>query len=217
VDKATNTIYMKREMENNTFNKIKMILFAIITILFSSCGYKTDYNCSSKYPEIYSVLNRANEITVLEIRNSNQNKCFPAELSKFHNLKSLHFIGNDCDINSPNCKNIDSIPSNIICELSQLEELVLVMNGLERVPECLSQIPTLKRLDLSDNIEISIENVCKISSLEELSLNGCALKQLPREIANLKNLKKIGLSNNNFSDDEKEKVEKMLINVKVYF
>ena len=195
---------------------MKNLIIALYAANVLSCnGQNLEYNSLKVYTSINEAINVSDSVYVLKLTNNNYAETIPSEIIQFKNLIKLSFTGNDCDMANIKCKNIDSLP-NEICNLKNLKELLLVNNRLKKVPNCLNRI-NLKTLDLSDNPEINLDNIVKINSLEELSLNGCYLKQLPVEITNLKKLKILGLSNNDFSDEEKRRVETILPKVKIYW
>ena len=68
-----------------------------------------------------------------------------------------------------------------ICELERLEELDLSFLGLEKLPECLSQLQNLKALDISFNHlahEKVLELLSQLTSLEVLRIYGSHISHI---------------------------------------
>jgi len=106
--------------------------------------------------------------------------------------------------------------------LYNLEVLDLSRNQLTQVPSYLFDMPSLRSLNLSDNMltelgkiegenvleELYIENnrltslpeLDKLGNLQTLSLSGNKLKSFPEEISSLKNLTALAIADNNLSE-----------------
>lgn len=192
--------------------KYLIIIFALINSI--NChGQIYEGGDLRVFTSIDEAIKESDSVYFLQLKNNNYSKSLPFEIVKFKNLKKLSFTGNDCDTKNIKCSNIDSV-SSVICSLKDLKELLLVNNGLKKIPDCLDRID-IKILDLSDNPEINLNNIFYITSLERLSLNGCALTNISNEIKNLRNLKWLGLENNNLTKDKIKTIQNLLPNCKI--
>ncbi len=118
----------------------------------------------------------------------------PEGLKKLTNLKSLSLTSN-------HIKDITTITY-----LTNLEELHLGRNPLQKLPESLKNLANLKTLDLTDNWFTSLpEVILELTNLEKLfmghsiSNTGTKISSLPSNIGNgnLQKLTTLSLSNNN--------------------
>ncbi|MFN3403024.1 MAG: hypothetical protein ACK40G_02945 [Cytophagaceae bacterium] len=82
----------------------------------------------------------------------------------------------------------------------------------------LAQLPEVKILNLSGNEITELPStIAQIRTLEELNLAGNSIKTLPVEIARLKKLKKLSIDGSNMTQEEKDKISKLLPNVDIDF
>jgi Leucine-rich repeat (LRR) protein len=82
--------------------------------------------------------------------------------------------------------------------LAGLEELDLRYCGLTALPEEIGRLAGLKKLNLSENRELTVlpAGLCALAGLEELNLVDCGLRALPGGIGRLTGLKKLNLRYN---------------------
>lgn len=111
----------------------------------------------------------------------------PPEIGKLKNLRLLDLGGNK----------LDSLPNEII-NLINLRKLHLGGSPLKNLPE-------------------EIRKLIKLEKLNLLDIQGCQITELPLEISKLKNLKELRIMCNILSNDEKQKIKKLLPNCKIYF
>jgi Leucine-rich repeat (LRR) protein len=93
----------------------------------------------------------------------------------------------------------------------------LTENNLTSLPESIGNISSLVILGLANNNLAEIpESIRNLSNLQTLYLQRNALASLSESIKNLKdNLLRLDLRYNNFSDEEKAKVESWLPNTEI--
>lgn len=136
----------------------------------------------------------------------------PKEIKKLKNLEKLTLTVTQA-----------SVFSN---ELGKLKNLKFLNIGtfafdIETIPEFVFELPEIETLEiyLSKNFKLKQEliKLQNLTNLKQLALEAGNLKTLPEEIKLLKNLKQLNLGWNNFSEQEKAKIKKMLPDCDVYF
>ncbi|MCH2045269.1 MAG: leucine-rich repeat domain-containing protein [Saprospiraceae bacterium] len=151
----------------------------------------------------------------------------PSSLKKLKNLTHLYLTANE----------LETLP-NWIGELEKLEHLDLAKNKkLKELPPVLGELSQLKKLDLSATKKLDKNTlaliVSKMESLEELNLANNGLREIPQNldcltqlkqlilnrnklsilpdsIQNLEGLKVLWLYNNLISEEEKQRIRKLL-------
>ncbi|MFN3195450.1 MAG: leucine-rich repeat domain-containing protein [Chlorobiota bacterium] len=163
--------------------------------------------------------------------NNNNLSNLPKSLVNLQNLRYLHLSGNEF-INFPkiilNLQNLEyfSIDDNQLTTLSEsidtlqnLEGLYLANNKLDDLPESVFNLLSLVDLNISNNQLSSLhESIDNLQNLLRLKIENNQLTSLPESIKNLKeNLKHLHLGGNNFSEEEKAKIEGWLPNTTIYW
>jgi len=190
---------------------MKLIKYIYLIILINlSCSGQNQ----TAFKNIDKAIQNKGRALTLEFRNESDYKVFPEKIYKLKFLKKLSFIGSDCDTrNNRKCYNIESIP-NGLSSLSNLEELILVMNNIKFITDEINMLKKLKSLDLSDNTSLNIENLLN-QNLERLNLNGCFLNKVPPNLKKMKKLKYLGLIGNNIDSLDIEILKKELPQCKI--
>lgn len=86
---------------------------------------------------------------------------------------------------------------DILGSLRNLNELILIDNGLSKLPACIPNLPNLTKLTFSKNdIRILPYEFCRLRKLEYLNLSDINLSDLPPNFGNLSQLTKLDLSGN---------------------
>jgi len=85
---------------------------------------------------------------------------------------------------------------SLLCELSNLQYLYLLRNGMKIIPEGIVQKLKLKELSLDGNKLSEIDELTNISSLEMLSVQSNRIMRIPLSLSLLSHLKHLKLSNN---------------------
>lgn len=106
---------------------------------------------------------------------------------------------------------LDRIPEYVL-GMSSLKELNLSRNNLEgALPSQIAQLKNLEKLDVSDNKMTGIPaEIGQLEKLEELNYANNEITGLPLELGNLKNLKEIDLSGNDYSEYDMGIIKKEL-------
>jgi Leucine-rich repeat (LRR) protein len=102
--------------------------------------------------------------------------------------------------------------------LTNLKVLYLDENKLKTLPESIGNLTNLVSLDLHDNqLESLPDSIGKLTNLKRLWLRYNKLTSLPDSIENLTNLKELNLGKNPISDEEKERIKKLLPNTYISY
>ena len=122
-------------------------------------------------------------------------------IAQTYNAYSLEeAISNKKTVTSITFSNLKEFKLSIeLTEMPNLEELVFSGVSLKTLPEFISEIKSLKRIDLSNNPEMDINQVCKVIgelNLTSVSFEDCKLPFLPFQIGYIKSLKHLNVSNN---------------------
>lgn len=100
---------------------------------------------------------------------------------------------------------------NVVCELTELEELNSRNMGLTGVPDCIASLSNLKKIYLDGNAISNLpESFGELSNLEFIDISDNQLSSLPKSMSNLTSLKTIKIKGNNFSEEEMAAIENML-------
>ncbi|MFT4926660.1 MAG: internalin A [Phenylobacterium sp.] len=98
-----------------------------------------------------------------------------------------------------NC-NIQRLPANI-SQLQNLKELNLPKNRIDLLPENINQLQNLTQLNLHDNLISTLpDSIGQLKNLRDLSLGMNKLCKLPRSMGELSNLKRLYLFENQFRE-----------------
>lgn len=135
---------------------------------------------------------------------------FPDNIASFNYIHEINASQN----------NIRIIPDSI-CNLRFLMDLNLSANYLRGLPDCFSKLSNLRYLDLSLNPELDIEELIpllsKLKNLQVLNLSFNDIKKISDKIRYLDFISEIDLSGNDISDKDKQLIESLLPNTKLYF
>jgi hypothetical protein len=172
--------------------------FDVITYLEEIIGKKIPYN-EYNFPISYSCdfgyQASDGKIIALSIRDS-KFKYFPNEILNLVNLEVLDW---SClrPYRNSFLNNKITLPMRL-SELKNLKTLILINNGLEKIPESIGEIQNLESLNLEINeLKIIPESIENLKSLKFLYLANNDLSFLPDAIFKLKNLELLDLNANN--------------------
>ena len=102
--------------------------------------------------------------------------------------------------------------------LTNLKEFSSSHNNLTSLPDWIGNLKNLVRLYLENNELTTLpESIGNLTNLKVLYLNNNELISLPNSIGKLINLNDLWLQDNPISDEEKERIKKLLPNTKIYF
>jgi Leucine-rich repeat (LRR) protein len=102
--------------------------------------------------------------------------------------------------------------------LTNLGKLVLGENQLTTLPGWIGNLTNLEELYLFNNeLESLPDSIGNLKNLWMLDLAYNKLTSLPKSIGKLKELNRLSLVKNPMSDEEKERIRKLLPNTRIYF
>lgn len=138
------------------------------------------------------------------ILSSNDLDWLPDTITNLSNVERLFLDNNQ----------LTTLPDNF-GELRNLKELHLKNNFIEELPESFGNL-SIYYLDLSDNlIENFPESIKSLNKLSFLDLSNNNISFIPEYLSEMQSLKYLKLKDNKLSEEEKDKVRKMLPHVKL--
>lgn len=131
---------------------------------------------------------------------------------EFYQLKHLRIVKLDFEIS------LEELSSDVK-NFTELEELLIQKSKLTSLPKEIGQLKKLKSLTVAWGGQLSHipPEIGDLENLEHLDLYRNNLTTLPESIKNLKSLKLLRLGENNFSEDEKQRIKRLLPNCEVRF
>ncbi|WP_299466646.1 hypothetical protein [uncultured Microscilla sp.] len=193
-----------------------------------------NYNPGIDIKQVWRILSNLPKLEEL-IFYGNNIKLLPERQNVFKRLKSLHLGDESLDLklvlNSlgslPRLERlyidkVNTIPKEIN-SLKQLKTLVLVLEvttaeDRKIIFENLRGNRSLKLLQVYGKKFTSLpKEVGSLVQLDTMLLRGNDIKTVPNEIKNLQNLKLLDVSSNDFSDQEKARIKKLLPNTEIKF
>jgi Leucine-rich repeat (LRR) protein len=192
-----------------------------------STNFISNINYKSYYLNI-ELYNEMNPDSIYEIElYLRKYELVDEKLYKFRNLKAIEIrfqvndisdsqldsIFNQLD-NFPNIEkltlgiylNLCTIPDNIK-KLSKLKELDLSRNNFKYLPNSISELHDLKKINFSYNHEIDLDSICyclRHNNIEELDFIDCNIPNIPNSLYMLKSLRILDLSENKIKFVSKE-------------
>jgi len=193
----------------NFLNKIFFItcfIFLFTPTIICQLLSETQIDTCKIYTSLDEALLTPNKVRVLDLSRQKLH-IFPKEIIKLKNLQSLKLIKNK----------LDSIPANI-SSLKYLQYLNLSKNKLESFPAGVAELSNLKSLIINQNYIKSIPfNIKNLHSLEYLDMWSNDLSEVSENIKYLTNLKELDLRVIMLSNKEKDRIQRLLPNTKVFF
>ncbi|MEO0334260.1 MAG: leucine-rich repeat domain-containing protein, partial [Bacteroidota bacterium] len=121
--------------------------------------------------------------------------------------------------NDPSLDLSQALP--VISQLPSLNLLEMKALQIDALPEEISLLQQLSGISLNDNPQLNIELLCRqlsqLKNLRILALMCCRLTTLPQEISLLNTLEVLELGKNNISQEDQQKIKKLLPNTTVIF
>ena len=172
-------------------------------------------NILSYIPTEIAYLNQLEELTLRDNKLNN----LPTNLSQLKNLKVLDLSNMHTKL-SRSFNNFIHIP-NAVCQLVNLEKLLLEKLPLQVIPVNIVYLKNLKVLSLNGCYSMNVYNALRILSnmhqLQVLDISFTGTHRVPNEIVNLKNLKVlIWQEEGSYNQAEIERIQAMMPNTRIY-
>lgn len=130
-------------------------------------------------------------------------------VSLLHNLQYLNAAQN----------HLTALP-NFFCNLQYLQEINFAGNDIKELPSCITFLRHLKHIDFSANPNINwekeISTLSELPELTELDLSMNEIKKFPEDFS-FPQLKMLVLTGNDFSEEEKKRIQNKLEKVNIIF
>jgi hypothetical protein len=102
--------------------------------------------------------------------------------------------------------------------LHSIQKINISHNKLTELSKEIGSMRKLQILDASNNLLLTVpKGLTNLTNLEELNLKNNQLTELPLLLFKLKKLKVLNLQNNKFSEEEKHRIQSILIDTKIFF
>lgn len=164
------------------------------------------YLKSNHLKDLPPQIGQLKNLTDLDLWNNQLNR-LPPQIVQLKNLKELGLRSNQ----------LRSLPSEIGW-LNNLEKLYLGNNLLKKLPPEIGSLHKLTRLYLSNNQLTELpREIGWLGELKDLDLRENQLRSLPKEIGQLKHLTTLDLRQNPISEQEQEKIQRLLPQCNIYF
>lgn len=185
--------------------------YLLIALLLSSCS--ANYlaqdillDTCKVYKNLGEAIESNDTVYVLDLSKDGL-KEFPMEILKLKHLRSLKLSKNKLSI----------LPEELV-QLEKLEEILLSKNAFSTFPISVTMLPNLKRLYIDQNEITAIpHDINKLINLELLDMWSNDLYIVPESISELTKLKIFDLRVIQMSNEEQERIHKLLPNTKVHF
>ena len=162
------------------------------------------YNSIKQIPS--SISNLSQNLFFLDL-SKNEIAALPLEIGDLLNLTHLNLWDNP----------LRSLPASI-GKLANLEKVNIASDSLTSLPVEIGDLNNLTETNISHNLLESIPvEMGKLTSLISLDLSFNKLKTLPNEIGNLRKLTSLYLAGNDFQERDKQKVQQMLPNCRIFW
>ncbi len=210
------------DIGNNEFKSLPQSIGSLSNLTWLAGEY-------NKLESLPQSIGKLENIRVLDLHN-NKIRCLPESIGDLKNLSQLELYSNklstlpDSIGKLENLKYLDLHNNKIRClpksmgELTKLSQLGLYNNKLETLPESIGNLVNIRIIGLGkNNLKFLPESIGNLKSLKVLDLHNNSLSELPESISQLNNLKWLILYGNNFSKQEREKINLLLPACKIVF
>jgi Leucine-rich repeat (LRR) protein len=187
-------------------SNISLLVIAFLTALFIGCEQPPKPVSPHVSHDLTDALNRADEITELNIGNQ-QLVRIPPEIGKLAHVELIFMDRN----------NLTTLPQEF-GNLNHLIELHMEMNKFDSIPSCVFNLDTLLYLHMGWNkLSYVAPEISKLSHVTNLFFNDNQITTLPTEMQFMKSLESVDLGGNPISKDEQRRLIKLLPNIRIYF
>ncbi len=180
--------------------------------------------------ELPSNIGKLVNLRSLDLTNNADMTSLPSEIGKLVNLQTLFLneiplaefpseLGNLVKLQLLNLSttNLTEFPSEI-GKLVNLQSLDLSYNDMTSLPPEIGNLVNLKEFYLTGNSLTKLPSeLGNLLNLQTLYLGGNELTSLPSELGNMVNLRTLDLYGNDLSEEEMQKIKKLLPNCNIIF
>lgn len=159
-----------------------------------------------EYTTFEKIKNEPNKVLSIDMANQGLNS-LPNFFSNLNKIQSINLLGNQ----------FQEFPK-VLTQLETLDEISLSTNKLKNIPSEIKNLINLKILILNNNqLKELPKEIGKLTEIKYLELGNNYLSKLPIEMKYLIKLEEMHLERNDFSEQEKERIKKMLPNCVIHF
>lgn len=159
-----------------------------------------------EYTTFEKIKNEPNKVLSIDMGNQGLNS-LPNFFSNLNKIQSINLLGNQ----------FQEFPK-VLTQLETLDEISLSTNKLKNIPSEIKNLINLKILILNNNqLKELPKEIGKLTEIKYLELGNNYLSKLPIEMKYLIKLEEMHLERNDFSEQEKERIKKMLPNCVIHF
>lgn len=159
-----------------------------------------------EYTSFEKIKNESNKVLSIDMANQGLSS-LPTFFTNLKKIQSINLLGNQ----------FQEFPQ-VLTKLETLDEISLSTNQLKNLPPEIKNLKNLKVLILNNNqLKELPKEMGKLTEIKYLELGNNYLNKLPTEMKYLIKLEEMHLERNKFSEQEKERIKKMLPNCVIHF
>jgi len=190
--------------------KVFCLLITVYCILFTARAQRlldsTLLSHEHEYKSLQEALANPDSVHKLSLKRQKLTT-IPEEVYSFPYLQELNLANNK----------IKALPPEI-SKLKNLSYLNISKNQLETFPKEIGELTKLQTLVASENDELSSlpPEMSKMEKLTYFDIWGTSISEFPEEMGKMKNLMWIDLRTINITKDERDEIEKLFPDAKIY-
>ena len=152
-----------------------------------------------EYSNLDLAIKESDKVLSIDVASQKLSK-IPKQLSNLKKIVSINLLGNE----------FNSFPA-VLCKLTTLDEISLSSNNLTSVDKDIRHLKNLRILIMNNNQLVELPNeIGELTNLLYLEVGNNKLKSLPEEIKYLTNLQELHIERNALSENEKQRIKKLL-------
>lgn len=159
-----------------------------------------------EYTDFNTALEKSDSVLSIDVAGKGL-QSVPKEIKKLKYLESINLLGNAIQV----------FPIELT-KVPSLDEISLSSNSVASITPKIKKLHNLKILIINNNQLQSLpKQIGDLSNLLYLELGNNQLTSLPEEIKYLTNLQELHIERNRFSEEEKNRIKKLLPNCIIHF